>query len=85
MKKVSKPVRKVLLGTFAAVASAGVASAYARAMRAREIDLLEHPIGQLVGVDGRRMCIFAQGDGEHTLVFLSGSGTVSPILDFKSL
>ena len=86
MKKVSKPVRRALLGTFAAVASVGVAaSAYARATRAREAGLLEPPLGQLVGVDGHRMCVFTQGEGEHTLVFLSGSGTVSPILDFKSL
>lgn len=86
MKKVSKPVRKALLGTFAAVASAGVAaSAHARATRVRETGLLERPLGRLVEIDGRRMCVFTQGEGEHTLMFLSGSGTVSPILDFKSL
>ena len=39
----------------------------------------------MVEVDGRCMCVFTQGEGEHSLVFLSGSGTVSPILDFKSL
>ena len=31
------------------------------------------------------MCIYSEGEGKHTLVFLSGSGTASPILDFRSL
>ena len=29
--------------------------------------------------------VYEEGEGEHTLLFLSGSGTASPILDFKSL
>lgn len=29
--------------------------------------------------------IYVEGSGSKTLVFLSGSGTCSPILDFKSL
>ena len=43
------------------------------------------PLGELVEVDGGRMSVYADGEGENTLVFLSGSGTCSPILDFKSL
>lgn len=39
----------------------------------------------MVEIDGHNMCIYNEGEGEHTLVFLSGSGTASPILDFKSL
>ncbi len=31
------------------------------------------------------MCVYVEGEGEQTLVFLSGSGTASPILDFKSI
>lgn len=50
----------------------------------REAELLTPP-GQLVEVDGHRMSIYTEGDGETTLVFLSGGGTCSPILDFKSL
>ena len=49
-----------------------------------EKSLLE-PIGQLVEVDGKNMCVYTEGEGEKTLVFLSGGGTPSPILDFKSL
>ncbi|MBE6841077.1 MAG: alpha/beta hydrolase [Ruminococcus sp.] len=49
-----------------------------------EKSLLE-PIGQLVEVEGKNMCVYTEGEGEKTLVFLSGGGTPSPILDFKSL
>ena len=43
------------------------------------------PLGTLVEVDGRQMSVYTQGGGAETLVFLSGSGTCSPILDFKAL
>ena len=49
-----------------------------------EKDLLT-PLRELVEVDGHNMSIYVEGEGNHTLVFLSGSGTCSPILDFKSL
>lgn len=50
----------------------------------REKPLL-NPIGELVTVKGHQMSIYIEGTGEKTLVFLSGGGTSSPILDFKSL
>lgn len=43
------------------------------------------PLGQIVEVDGHNMSVYVEGDGEKTLVFMSGGGTCSPILDFKSL
>lgn len=43
------------------------------------------PIGQMVGINGKKMSIYVEGEGEKTLVFLAGAGTASPILDFKSL
>jgi pimeloyl-ACP methyl ester carboxylesterase len=43
------------------------------------------PLGQVVEVDGHGMSIYTQGTGEKTLIFMSGGGTCSPILDFKSL
>ena len=51
----------------------------------QEKPLLDKPLGEMVEVDGHQMCIYTEGEGEHTLVFLSGGGTASPILDFKSL
>ncbi len=43
------------------------------------------PLGEMVSVDGNNMSVYKEGNGDKTLVFLSGSGTCSPILDFKSL
>ncbi len=49
-----------------------------------EKDLLT-PLGELVEVNGHNMSIYIEGEGDKTLVFMSGGGTCSPILDFKSL
>lgn len=49
-----------------------------------EKDLLT-PLGELVEVNGNNMSVYTEGNGDKTLVFMSGGGTCSPILDFKSL
>lgn len=46
---------------------------------------LRSPLGQIVEVDGHNMSVYIEGTGDMTLVFMSGGGTCSPILDFKSL
>lgn len=46
---------------------------------------LRLPLGQMVEVDGHNMSIYVEGTGDITLVFMSGGGTCSPLLDFKSL
>ena len=43
------------------------------------------PIGEMVEVNGDKMHIHSEGAGDKTLVFMSGGGTASPVLDFKSL
>lgn len=43
------------------------------------------PPGQMVDVDGHAMHVYAEGNGEQTIVFLSGAGTSAPVLDFKPL
>ncbi|MBR3629499.1 MAG: alpha/beta hydrolase [Oscillospiraceae bacterium] len=58
---------------------------YHRFMLSKEKPLVETPLGQLVEVDGHNMSIYTEGKGAHTLVFLSGWGVASPILDFRSL
>lgn len=50
----------------------------------KETDL-RLPLGQMVEVDGHNMSIYVEGTGDTTLVFMSGGGTCSPILDFRSL
>ena len=44
-----------------------------------------NPMGQMVSVNGHDMSVFVKGNSPQTLVFLSGAGTASPILDFKDL
>ena len=46
---------------------------------------LRLPLGKMVEVDGHNMSVYIEGTGDTTLVFMSGGGTCSPILDFKSL
>lgn len=43
------------------------------------------PIGKTVTVNNHSMNIYSEGEGETSLVFMSGGGTCSPTLDFKSL
>ena len=43
------------------------------------------PIGKQVTVNGHQMNVYVKGEGPETIVFLSGAGIASPILDFKSL
>ncbi|MBR1797772.1 MAG: alpha/beta hydrolase [Clostridiales bacterium] len=54
-------------------------------MLKKEAAVFDNPLGQHVEVDGHNMTVYVEGEGEHTLVFLSGSGTACPILDFKAL
>lgn len=67
------------------VSSLLVIYVYNRIKMKQEEPLLANPLGQMVEVDGHMMCVYEEGEGEHTLLFLSGSGTAAPILDFKSL
>lgn len=53
--------------------------------RLKKEEKLREPLGQLVDINGNNISIYVEGSGSKTLVFLSGGGTCSPILDFKSL
>lgn len=46
---------------------------------------LTPPPGKMVDVNDHAMHIYSEGDGEQTIVFLSGAGTSAPVLDFKPL
>ena len=43
------------------------------------------PVGQQVLVNGHKINVYVEGDGPETIVFLSGAGIASPILDFKDV
>lgn len=53
--------------------------------RLKKEEKLREPLGQLTDINGNNMSVYIEGSGSKTLVFLSGGGTCSPILDFKSL
>lgn len=42
-------------------------------------------IGELVEVAGKNMHVYTKGNGENTIVLLSGLGTAAPVLDFEPL
>lgn len=84
MKK-GKRAMKVILG-FAIVMGVLLLAIYInhKIQLARESELFI-PLGKMVEVDGNHMSVYVEGCGKKTLVFMSGGGTCSPILDFKSL
>lgn len=43
------------------------------------------PMGKTVLVNGYKINVYVEGDGPETIVFLSGAGIASPILDFKNV
>ena len=58
---------------------------YHRVMLSKEKPLISQPLGDMIEVDGGKMCVYTEGSGAHTIIFMSGYGTPSPILDFKPL
>ncbi|SDA15868.1 Pimeloyl-ACP methyl ester carboxylesterase [Ruminococcus sp. YE71] len=86
MKKALKIIGKILLGLLILLTVfLIIMTVYNQIMLKKNKDLYEKPLGQLVEVDGHNMSIYTEGEGQHTIVFMSGWGTSSPILDFKPL
>lgn len=81
MKKALKAL--LILLTILAIVLAGIYANH-RLQLHKEAPL-RAPLGQLVEVNGHQISLYTEGQGDQTLVFLSGGGTCSPILDFKSL
>jgi len=54
-------------------------------IRLSKEDKLFTPTGKMVEVNGHQMHVYVEGNREETFVFMSGGGTSSPVLDFKSL
>lgn len=43
------------------------------------------PPGDLIEVDGKKMHVYSQGEGNHTILLMPGLGTAAPVLDFEPL
>ncbi len=84
MKKVKKCM-KVLVILLVLLIAVLVAIYINHRIRLNKEEELKTPLGELVEVDGHRMSVYVEGNGDKTIVFMSGGGTCSPILDFKSL
>lgn len=81
MKKILKAA--LILLTILAIALAAIYANHR--LQLNQEAALRAPLGQLVEVNGHQISLYAEGQGDKTLVFMSGGGTCSPILDFKSL
>lgn len=83
-KRIEKMIKIVVAILLIILIIIGISFINHRIQLAKERTLLV-PMGQLVEVDGHKMSVYTEGSGEKTIVFMSGGGTCSPILDFKSL
>lgn len=84
MKK-SKKVMKIIIIVLAVLLVVLSAIFINHRIRLNKESELRTPIGELVEVNGHKMSVYTEGNGDKTIVFMSGGGTCSPILDFKSL
>ena len=85
MKRKSKMVLKVIIIILIVLCVLLLIAFINHRIKTESEKTLLNPIGQLVEVEGKNMSVYTEGEGEKTLVFLSGGGTPSPILDFKLL
>lgn len=86
MKKVLKIVGRVVLGIIILLVSfLFIIKIQNHIAMSKEKELLENHPGVSVEVDGHNMNLHIEGEGERTIVFLSGWKTPSPIYDFKPL
>ncbi len=86
VKKVLRIIWRLLLGILAVfLAFLIIVKIWNEIAVNQEKELREDHPGEFVEIDGRNMNIYVEGDGDHTIVFMSGWGTESPIYDFRPL
>lgn len=83
--KILKRLAKIIFAFVAVIAAALLICFVNHRIKLANEDRLFNAIGTPVTVDGHTMNVYTEGDGDITLVFMSGGGTCSPVLDFKSL
>jgi len=76
---------KILFVIFIVIAAITLISFINHKIHSSQEKSLLAPLGNMLEVNGHNMSIYTTGEGDRTLVFMSGGGTCSPILDFKSL
>ena len=83
--KILKRLAKIILAFAAVIAAALLLCFVNHRIKLANEDKFFITAGIPVTVDGHTMNVYTEGDGNVTLVFMSGGGTCSPLLDFKSL
>lgn len=83
--KILKRLAKIILAFAAVIAAALLLCFVNHRIKLANEDKFFITAGTPVTVDGHTMNVYTEGDGNVTLVFMSGGGTCSPLLDFKSL
>ena len=87
MKKIMKKIGKIVAIIFGVILIfLSITTIYHHIMLSVEADKII-PNGKIVDVNGHSMHVYAEGEkgDKPTLVFMSGSGTVAPVYDFKAL
>ena len=84
MKK-AKKIMKVVIALFIVLIVVLLAIYINHRIQLNKEEELKTPLGELIEVNGHKMSVYAEGTGDNTIVFMSGGGTCSPILDLRSL
>ena len=84
MKKTLKIIGRILLGLLSAVlVLLACTYIFNKIMLPSDRKLIDNQqISQMVEVESKKMSLYVSGEGDHTLVFLAGSGATAPVLDF---
>ena len=86
MKKIFKILGKILLVILALIVLFITGSfIYNRVQLKKEASIWQNPPGQYVEVDGHKMHIYTEGEGDHTILLMSGWGDTSPYANFLPL
>ena len=84
--KALKIVGKIFLGLLILIAVfLIIMTIYNQIMLKKEDKLLDSYPGERVEVDGHKLNVYVEGEGEQTLVFLPPSADTSPVFTFKPL
>ena len=85
MKKLWKIIGKILIILVSFVLIFILGSYVNHKVNIKKEDKLFTPIGTKIKINDNMMNVYFEGKGDKTIVFMSGGGTSSPVLDFKSL
>lgn len=83
--KVLKILGIIILVPFVVIAVLLIASTINHNLQLVKEAKEHQPSGSMVDINGNKLHVYTEGEGELTLVFMSGHGTNNPALDFKPL